>query len=122
MLETTSNSVPDRGVGRIARNDPEGSLSQLQTKVKHTPTHYSACHKGGCQNYGPFWGTLNTRCRTILGTQKGTIILTTTQKAAMLSPNPGALADHEENHRVQEDYEARRGDELPSQGQGIYRV
>ena len=27
----------------------------------------------------PFLGTLNTRCRTILRTQKGTIILTTTQ-------------------------------------------
>ena len=35
-------------------------------------------HMGSCQNYGPFWGTLNNRCRTILGTQKGTIILTTT--------------------------------------------
>ena len=34
---------------------------------------------GGCQNYGPFLGTLNIRCRTIIGTQKGTIILTTTQ-------------------------------------------
>ena len=30
----------------------------------------------GCQNYGPFWGTLNNRCRSIIGTQKGTIILT----------------------------------------------
>ena len=26
----------------------------------------------------PFWGTLNNRCRIIIGTQKGTIILTTT--------------------------------------------
>ena len=34
---------------------------------------------GGCQNYGPFWGTLNNRCRIIIGTQKGTIVLTTTQ-------------------------------------------
>ena len=33
---------------------------------------------GGCQNYGPFLGTLNIRCRIILGIQKGTIILTTT--------------------------------------------
>ena len=32
---------------------------------------------GGCQNYGPFLGTPNIRCRMILGTQKGTIILTT---------------------------------------------
>ena len=35
----------------------------------------SAGYVGSCQNYGPFfWGTLNSRCRTILGTQKGTII------------------------------------------------
>ena len=34
---------------------------------------------GGCQNYGHFLGTLNNRCRIIVGTQKGTIILTTTQ-------------------------------------------
>ena len=27
----------------------------------------------------PFWGTLNNRCRNIIGTQKGTVILTTTQ-------------------------------------------
>ena len=33
----------------------------------------------GCQNYGPFLGTLNIRCRIIIGTQKGTIILTTTR-------------------------------------------
>ena len=26
----------------------------------------------------PFWGTLNYRCRTIIGTQKGTIVLTAT--------------------------------------------
>ena len=24
----------------------------------------------GCQNYGPFWGTLNIRCRIIIGIQK----------------------------------------------------
>ena len=33
---------------------------------------------GGCQNYGPFWGTLNIRCRIIIKTQKGTLILRTT--------------------------------------------
>ena len=33
---------------------------------------------GGCQNYGPFLGTLNIRCRIIIWIQKGTIILTTT--------------------------------------------
>ena len=25
---------------------------------------------GGCQNYGPFLGTLNIRCRIIIGIQK----------------------------------------------------
>ena len=32
----------------------------------------------GCQNYGPLWGPLNTRCRITLRTQKGTIMLRTT--------------------------------------------
>ena len=36
-------------------------------------------YMGGCQNWGPFLGTLNHRCRIIIGTQKRTIILTTTQ-------------------------------------------
>ena len=38
----------------------------------------SAVDMGSCQNYGPFVGTLNIRCRIIIRTQKGTIILTTT--------------------------------------------
>ena len=33
---------------------------------------------GGCQNYGPLLGPLNIRCRIILRTQKGTVVLTTT--------------------------------------------
>ena len=32
---------------------------------------------GGCQSYAPFLGTLNVRCRIIIGIQKGTIILAT---------------------------------------------
>ena len=35
-------------------------------------------YMGGCQNYCPFLGTLNIRGHIIIGTQKGTIILTTT--------------------------------------------
>ena len=35
-------------------------------------------YMGDCQNYGPFLGTLNIRCRIRIGTQKGTITLTTT--------------------------------------------
>ena len=41
---------------------------------------------GGCQNYDPFWGTLNSRCRIIIGTQKGTIILTTTLHKTLQAP------------------------------------
>ena len=36
---------------------------------------------GGCQNYGPFLGTLHIRGRIIIGIQKGTIILTTSHMA-----------------------------------------
>ena len=35
-------------------------------------------YMGGCQNYGPYLGILNIRCRCIMGIQKGTIILTNT--------------------------------------------
>ena len=38
---------------------------------------------GGCQNCGPFLGTLNNRCRIMIVTQKVTIILTT-----LASPTP----------------------------------
>ena len=44
----------------------------------HVCTVHTHAHMGGCQNYDPFWGTINIRCRIIIGTQKGTIILTTT--------------------------------------------
>ena len=37
---------------------------------------------GSCQNQGPFLGTLNIRCRIIIRTQKGTLILTTTHMDA----------------------------------------
>ena len=47
---------------------------------------YSSAHVGGCQNYGPFLGTIKNRCRIILRTQKGTIILTTTH--VLHSNNP----------------------------------
>ena len=43
---------------------------------------------GGCQNYRSFLGTLNIRCRTIFGTQKGTIILTTTQVVQTIKQFP----------------------------------
>ena len=44
-------------------------------------------HMGGCQNYGPFLGPLDTRCRIILRTQEGIIVLTTTH---MILPSIGS--------------------------------
>ena len=44
---------------------------RLIMKAPHT-------HMCGCQNYGPFLGTLNIRCRILVGIQKGARILTTT--------------------------------------------
>ena len=41
-------------------------------------TKLGGSYGGDCQNYGPLLGAVDTRCRTILRTQKGTIILTTT--------------------------------------------
>ena len=59
----------------LVRFDQVGSSRVVTPRVQ-----VSNNHMGGCQNYGPFLGTLNNRCRIIIiiGTQKGTIILTTT--------------------------------------------
>ena len=51
---------------------------------------------GGCQNYGPFLillGTRNITCRTVLGTHKGTLILTTTHMHVCMDTlgNPSKL-------------------------------
>ena len=40
----------------------------------------------GCQNCGPFLGTLHIRCRIRIRVQKGTITLTTTQMIPTLGP------------------------------------
>ena len=42
-------------------------------------------YMGGCQNHGPFLGTLNMRCRIIIGIQKGTILFTTTHMLGIYS-------------------------------------
>ena len=53
---------------------PAGPHHPSVAKTKKT----KRIHRGGCQNYGPFWGTLNIRCRVIIRTPKGTRILTIT--------------------------------------------
>ena len=52
-------------------------------------------HVGGCQNYGPFLGflgTLNIRCRIIIGIRKGPIVLTTTHVLPVQKGSPIALS------------------------------
>ena len=44
-------------------------------------------YMGGCQNDGLFSGTLNIRCRIIIGIPKGTIILTTTHIQILMEYN-----------------------------------
>ena len=58
----------------------EANLAEKQSKTPEVD-RMSSLHLhnvGSCQNYGPFLGTLNIRCRIVSGTQKGTKILTTT--------------------------------------------
>ena len=47
-------------------------------------------HVGGCQTYDPFWGTLNIRCRIVIGIQQGPITLTTTHVYADARAGPAA--------------------------------
>ena len=46
--------------------------------IRHrTPQKPNPVYGWLSKNYGPFLGTLDIRCRIIIGTQKGTILLTT---------------------------------------------
>ena len=57
-----------------------GCIGIMEKKMETTIVYWGYIgYMGSCQNYGPFLGTLNIRCRTIMGTPKETIILTTTQ-------------------------------------------
>ena len=47
--------------------------------------HVLSIYMGSFKNYGPFLATLNIRCRIIIRTQKGTIILTTTHIVIIFS-------------------------------------
>ena len=58
------------------------SLLPALSPLSKQPALPLSLHMGGCQNYGPFLGTLNIRCRIRIGIQKGTIILTTTHMSA----------------------------------------
>ena len=54
------------------------TFPRCEDRVKTKSASDCNFYMGSCQNEGPFLGTLNSRCRVIMWTQKGTIILTTT--------------------------------------------
>ena len=47
-----------------------GSFAEFPSQTPFQVWGLFALDMGGCQNDGPFWGTLNMRCRTITGIQK----------------------------------------------------
>ena len=56
----------------------EGHISRNSRTKLVSNGFWSIYHMGGCQNYGPLLGPLNTRSHIMQRTQIGTIILTTT--------------------------------------------
>ena len=86
MCATASSPNPEASRGANKRKTrKKSSLRKFKcayvdqgTDPARFPTPYLGLHVGSCQNRGPFSGTLNNRRRNILGTPKGTIILTTT--------------------------------------------
>ena len=60
-----------------ARTCARRSMAELVRRELRHSSRTAWQNMGGCHNCGPFLGTLNIRCRIIIGTQKGTIILTT---------------------------------------------
>ena len=70
-------------------------------------------YMGGCQNYGPFLGPLNNRCRTIIGTQKRTIILTATHMSFTTNRPKGTTLrlpqalGHDDNKDLERTYRDR---------------
>ena len=72
-----SESPPLKLSGKM---NPDAACASVFGATFEAPLRWQILDRGGCQNYGPFWGTLSNRCRIILGTPKGTIILTTAHR------------------------------------------
>ena len=58
----------------------------------HASPYRPGNNVGGCQNYGPFLGTLNIKCRITIGIQKETIILTATHMGVSQNRGPHAVS------------------------------
>ena len=82
----------------------EQGLASLIYITEIPPRQYSVSdtfkYLDGCQNYDPFLGTLNIRCRVIIGIQKGTIILTTTHLIPKDNGPWGRGAAHDQGCRT----------------------
>ena len=76
----------------VARHQP-ANCNGAMCKRSHSKSFstFLCTHVSGCQNYGPVLGPLNTRCRIVLRTQKGTMILTTTHLRAHMSERTECL-------------------------------
>ena len=61
---------------------------------------HSVPYMGGCQNYGPFLGTLNGRCRIMVRIPKGTLISTTTHILVRTSAVCGLPESHSQGPRM----------------------
>ena len=82
-LKVAPMSVQVLLTGFSATNGTDFENSEIASPVQaHPPqtqsVHVGMWYMGGCQNYGPFWGLLIVRHLVFWGTQRGTIILTTT--------------------------------------------
>ena len=79
----TDRMQPQQPPARASLGSVTGEARPSVHRGSRPVTEAPVFQVGSCQNYGPFLGTLNNRCRIILGAQKGTIILTTTHMAMM---------------------------------------
>ena len=72
----------------------------LGTKAFFTLSPITAlAYMGSCQNYGPFLGTVNIRCRNIIRTQKRPIILRTAHIDFAEPGNTPQMPESSDSHR-----------------------
>ena len=83
--------LPPRFLGLGSKALAPFVSSYKLARAEGIQSHRSFCPSGGCQNYGPFLSTLNIRFRIIVGIQKGTITLTTTQVNTATPVRPRGL-------------------------------
>ena len=66
FIETQTQGSSSNSLARASANSCE-----LGSSIPPCPGPPRSYYMGGCQNYGPLLGPLNTRCRIIIGPKKG---------------------------------------------------